>query len=622
MNRFAKFVAVVLVLGVIVSVVPAKAATTAELEAQIAQLQALIASLTGQLGGGSSAGSSASYTYTVDLTLGSKGADVTALQQFLVSKGFLTMPAGASYGTFGPLTKAALASFQASAGISPAAGYFGPKTRAYMNSMVVVTSSPVPSGTIVPSTPPSGMEGIITVEKNATPASGVKIYEGDQGVALLGLKIKAQNSEISVKRVKVGLGVNATVYTRTLSNLGIYDGSTLLQNKALNSSSVVRESGTYYVYFTDLNLRVDKDTTKVLTLKGDIFSTVGSYVSIPLTVPTDGVRGVDGAGLEQKGPSSAGITQTLTVSTNLADTAQLTVSKNGTSPVAQNLVSDTQGVITEKTVLVLDFKAKNDLVKIDQMALVFTGSANETSAFLYDDGGALLQSASVVGNTATFTDMEDSFQVAKDTTKKIVVKVSYDGATTTAATSTVSTTATDFLAYNNEGVSVTGGRLSVSGASENMSIISAGPVISFTSGVTAYQAGVQGVSSSSAKGTFVLDVKAEGENLYFWNESATSSSGSNLRIYNAATNVGLATSTTVQFSSAFQNMTGGAYRLSDGQSGTITIVGTVLSSAITGTNINFRLPSLKWALVSNSDSAVTTSLDVDVYRTTPFVVLP
>ena len=34
--------------------------------------------------------------------------------------------------SFGTLTKAALAWFQAVAGITPAAGYFGPKTRAYV----------------------------------------------------------------------------------------------------------------------------------------------------------------------------------------------------------------------------------------------------------------------------------------------------------------------------------------------------------------------------------------------------------------------------------------------------------------------------------------------------------
>ncbi len=74
-------------------------------------------------------------TYTRDLTIGSSGADVSSLQATLVSKGKLVMPAGVSMGYFGSLTKTALASYQASAGIAPAVGYFGPITRAHFNAM-------------------------------------------------------------------------------------------------------------------------------------------------------------------------------------------------------------------------------------------------------------------------------------------------------------------------------------------------------------------------------------------------------------------------------------------------------------------------------------------------------
>lgn len=101
----------------------ASAQTTAELQAMIAQLQAQIAAA-------STSSSTTSTTFTRDLTLGSTGADVTALQTWLESKGFLTIPAGVSKGYFGEMTRAALAKYQVSAGISPAAGYFGPATRA------------------------------------------------------------------------------------------------------------------------------------------------------------------------------------------------------------------------------------------------------------------------------------------------------------------------------------------------------------------------------------------------------------------------------------------------------------------------------------------------------------
>lgn len=105
---------------------PAKAQTTAELETQI---QALLAQIAAMQGGSTTA--TASVTFTRDLTIGSSGADVTALQNWLIKGGY-AIPAGAT-GYFGAQTQSALAKYQAAAGITPAAGYFGPVTRAKVN---------------------------------------------------------------------------------------------------------------------------------------------------------------------------------------------------------------------------------------------------------------------------------------------------------------------------------------------------------------------------------------------------------------------------------------------------------------------------------------------------------
>jgi hypothetical protein len=73
---------------------------------------------------------------TTDLTVGSRGANVTALQLFLIAqaKGSAAsaLSAAGATGYFGSLTKAALAEYQLAAGITPPAGYFGSITRAYL----------------------------------------------------------------------------------------------------------------------------------------------------------------------------------------------------------------------------------------------------------------------------------------------------------------------------------------------------------------------------------------------------------------------------------------------------------------------------------------------------------
>src|SRR3989344_5636253 len=70
-----------------------------------------------------------------NLELGMTGADVKALQQWLNANGYRVASSGpGSPGNetskFGGATRAALIKFQKAMGITPAAGYFGPKTRA------------------------------------------------------------------------------------------------------------------------------------------------------------------------------------------------------------------------------------------------------------------------------------------------------------------------------------------------------------------------------------------------------------------------------------------------------------------------------------------------------------
>lgn len=76
--------------------------------------------------------------FTRNLDLGSRGNDVLELQKFLVDvnagpkAGELAKNGVTTY--FGNLTKSVLAEYQKSVGIKPASGYFGPSTRAYVES--------------------------------------------------------------------------------------------------------------------------------------------------------------------------------------------------------------------------------------------------------------------------------------------------------------------------------------------------------------------------------------------------------------------------------------------------------------------------------------------------------
>ena len=252
---FATAVAFTMALSLVA--VPASAQTTAELTAQINSLLAMIAQLQAQIAGSGSASMGTAVQYNTDLTLGSTGADVTSLQQFLVGKGYLQMPAGVAYGYFGPLTQAAVASYQASVGITPAVGYFGPITRANVNALNVstggTTGGTTTGGTTTGGITTPGVEGTVTVSLNPSPASGVKLYEGDSMKQVLGIKLEPKTSDMSIQRIKVDLdsitntGDNL-VYTKIAEKIYVLDeNSNVLASSDLNSTTVIKDGKIYKV---------------------------------------------------------------------------------------------------------------------------------------------------------------------------------------------------------------------------------------------------------------------------------------------------------------------------------------------------------------------------------------
>lgn len=119
-------------------------ALVAQLRSLIAQLKALGGTVSPSLEATVNAlagdATPPSMKFTRDLKTGSTGADVKALQVWLNANGFQIAASGAgSPGNettmFGGLTRAAVIKFQKAKGIAPAAGYFGPKSRAAVNGM-------------------------------------------------------------------------------------------------------------------------------------------------------------------------------------------------------------------------------------------------------------------------------------------------------------------------------------------------------------------------------------------------------------------------------------------------------------------------------------------------------
>ncbi len=242
-NLSRKVVAVGLTLTTAVwfagSVIPAFAQTSASTIATLmAQIQALQAQLVA-LQGSSASTPSSSYTFTQDLTLGSKGADVTALQQFLAGNGYLSMPSGVAYGYFGSLTKTAVVAWQKAVGVS-ATGYFGPKSRAAIVSVsggTVGTGGTAGTGGVaIPSG--SGLSVAISPLNPATMNvpinSSATAYEV---VPVLTVRVAAGASAVTVTNLNVQrAGLSSD---QDLANVYLLDGAKIITtNMGMNAGLV------------------------------------------------------------------------------------------------------------------------------------------------------------------------------------------------------------------------------------------------------------------------------------------------------------------------------------------------------------------------------------------------
>ena len=147
MKKFSFFLIplLVLVFTLSPSVSSGQTPSISELKSQIETLMKQIQALQAIRAGQATTATTLSE-FTTDLGVGSSGSQVVALQQFLVSKGFLVMPAGVAYGYYGNLTAVSVKKFQTSQGIS-STGFIGPMTRIKLNSLRGTVS--VPGGKVV-----------------------------------------------------------------------------------------------------------------------------------------------------------------------------------------------------------------------------------------------------------------------------------------------------------------------------------------------------------------------------------------------------------------------------------------------------------------------------------------
>ena len=352
--------------------------------------------------------SMAAPMFTTDLTVGSTGASVSALQTWLISKGY-SIPAGAT-GYFGTQTKAAVAAFQTANGISPAAGYFGPITRAKANAMGGSTTG---GTTTVSGCAPGAAYSSTTGQPCSSTTTGGGTLTGGEGTInnfqivgannvtlgagatqqVYGFQFVAGGSDLSVNRIYYDV-YNTTLTGTTrpwviFQNATLKDGSgTVVATIDATNQANWSQDGTaangnqiYRLSYENVNnvVKMNATQTYYLTLSTQgafATNTYGGVYSVALA--PQGMRATDALGLQQYSTSNAATASLVTVNNNATGSVVLSTGSN--NPQTQTLMAN-QNTATQNVTVNTFTLQNNGSAALELYSLPVTLSTATTSAF-------------------------------------------------------------------------------------------------------------------------------------------------------------------------------------------------------------------------------------------------
>ena len=389
---------------------PVFAQSTADLQAQIAALLAQINSLQSKLGTASV--STSGYNFATNLTLGSKGADVTALQNVLISGGFLKIAAPTAF--FGPMTKAAVAAWQKANSITPAVGYVGAISRAKLNSMATASTG-TSTGTTVPVS--GGAVSVGLASDN--PVAQSVMVGNSQIVPVLSLNFSAGSSNVTVTGLSVVRGGLSS--DQELNNVYLLDGSKVIATNLSVSNGVVNFTNASGLFSVNMN------STKKITVAISIVNLTASGHTYQFSLASASAVTSNASSVQGSFPVSG---NTLT-SASVSNAGGVTITNNSSGILSTSALTVNAGqtnyIAGEFTV-----EATNQTVSVRSLKLTLVGSVNPTDIAnikLFSRGtqlGGTLASIDA-NNVATFDLSASPLQLTAGQTVQLYVYVDVNG---------------------------------------------------------------------------------------------------------------------------------------------------------------------------------------------------
>jgi len=483
-----------------------------------------------------------SVTFTRDLTIGSTGADVTALQAWLISKGH-TIPAGAT-GYFGMQTRAAVAAFQAANGITPAAGYFGPITRAKVNSMGgSTTGGSTTGGSTGGSTSGSLSGGEADLSDYNLVAEDTTGDEGEEDVEIATAEFDVEDGDIRVERVEVTFDPSNLSLEEDPSdyfdNISVWaDGKKIGDEDVENDTFDENNDGTYTITISGLNYIVREGDMAEITIGADISDSIDDAdlaQDFDVYVDDEGIRARDAAGIDQYIGDD---TDAVSFGFGAEQSGDLTLRTSSDNPDSDTLIVDDEDESDEFTVLGFEIENDDDADALINDITVSVATTSSVSGVTTSD---IIRSATLTidgddfrgdineDNTIDFEDLD--VVVGGDDTVEGELSVTFNGTDTmgTSQTVTFSILAANVDAEGEE----SGDDSDVGGTAQGDTFTLVSEGIAVMNGETTSSTQVINTTTGGEEGTFEItfDVEAVDETVYIYKGADIASSTTSGVVY-------------------------------------------------------------------------------------------
>lgn len=498
------------------------------------------------------------YTFSNNLTVGSTGADVSALQSALIAAGYSipSISSGAAQpGYFGSQTKAAVVAYQ-TANSLPSTGFVGPLTRGVLNGGASMSMTPASTacpvgytctpkaGTVTTTTGGAtvtstvtaptgittpGVSGTLTISNSGSVANGATFNTG-QTVNIAGLKLQAGPSDMQVNTMTFDFNVRPWLYFSTFSIVNQTTGQVLVPATAINASTFTEltASEDYRYSISGLNFVIPHGQTVNVVLSAGSLSGISQSTGTYIDIIAASIRSTDGTGVvDTENLSTLALPYTTlspygSVVYNGNQTANLIASIDPTSPNAQVIQTQTGSVTNNIPLAVFDVQAQNNSATLQGLTINIgvnglSGASPSTPTLLnvfntiqLIAGGNTYYGTitpnstnAAIGTVVFNSSVSVPLPLAQNVPLKIVANVNQGVTNITASTSLVTTTASNFVGvdsnYNTPTVNNNG---TVSSAITTFSTNAAVTVTAGTVGTPTYTATTQSNITGNTAATF------------------------------------------------------------------------------------------------------------------------